>query len=304
MDHLNHPTKDTGNILSIANAMAVQKNRAILEAYMNSVTTNFGAQVFAEDFVTESKRATTELNSWVNEKTHGKIPKLFDELPTSTVMVLMNAMYFKGHWDVEFKKEETKSEPFNVAGKSSQSIPFMTRRGKMNYANFDDCELLELPYRNHTISMFILLPKESSTNRQVSALLSETHTLEQRIAKRTFHDVTVYLPKFKFEGSYQLGNTLSKLGIVAAFGQSGDFSNINGAHDLSVSAVVQKTFIEVNEEGSEAAAATGIIVGTTSVHPHPEPVVFRANRPFAFVIRDNELQLTLFSGVINQPEYH
>jgi len=303
LNELNHPTKDTGNVLSIANALAVQKNRAILESYLSSVTGTFGAQVFAEDFVTKSREATSELNQWVSEKTHGKIPKLFDELPQSTVMVLMNAIYFKGQWDLKFETKDTKSEPFHVTREASESVPFMTQRNKLNYAEFEDADLLELPYKNHTMSMYILLPKEGSTARQISSLLTATNSLEQRLSRRSIHDVTVHLPKFKFEGSYSLANTLTKLGITSAFSTSADFSNINGAHDLSVTAVVHKTYIDVNEEGSEAAAATGIVVGTTSVHPVPKSVQFRADRPFVFFIRDNQHQLTLFSGIINKPEY-
>ena len=302
MMQLNTRIKETGNTLDVANAMAIQKNKPILESYLNSITNYFGAQIFTEDFALSSQKATDELNNWVKEKTRGKIPKLFDGLPASTLMVLMNAIYFKGLWDNKFEQNQTKNQTFHLTRDLITSVPFMMQRQNLSYAKFEDGELLELPYKNQTLSMYVFLPNESRSTKQMSTLMN-TKTLGQRIQSKRIRDVTVYLPKFKFAGSYLMGNTLQKLGIRTPFSSNADFSHIDGARDLSVSDVIHKSYIEVNEEGSEAAAATGIILRTTSVEQFQIPVTIKIDRPFLFYIRDNQHQLTLFSGIVNKPEY-
>lgn len=300
LNELNHPEKSMGNTLSVANSVAIQKNRQVLESYMNSVTTYFGSQVFVEDF--SSATATDELNSWVSEKTHSKIPKLFDSpLSPDTAMVLLNAIYFKGIWEYKFEEKSTKSADFHVTKDQVESVSQMALRAHLRYANFEDGQLLEIPYQNVTMSMFVFLPHENQQTRAISSALSVTN-LDHRMQELNSNDVILHLPKFKIEGSYSLKPTLSKLGIQDAFTKAADFSNIDGHKDLFVSEVVHKTFIEVNEEGSEAAAATGIVVREfASIDPPPRPVEFNVNRPFMFFIRDNDHHVTLFSGVINKP---
>ena len=295
---LNNPKNTTGNILSIANAIAIQQNRAILESFMKNITTYFDAEVFVENFT--KTNSIDELNEWVNEKTNKKITKLFDSpLSADTVMVLMNAIYFNGIWHTEFNQSLTKSAPFYVCKNQSESVEMMTKHDKYKYAQFDDGQLLSIPYKNNTMSMLVLLPKESHQN-SISLSLNDIN-LETRIKQLKTVNLTLHFPKFKLSKSYQLNKALNSLGIREAFTKQADFSNINRNHNLFVSKVLHKTFIDVNEKGSEAAAVTGIVLETLSIHNTPREL--KVNRPFMFFIRDNTHNVNLFSGIISKPTY-
>ncbi|KAJ6222848.1 hypothetical protein RDWZM_001393 [Blomia tropicalis] len=286
------------NTIGIANAIAIQQNRAILESFMKNITTYFDAEVFVENFT--KTNSIDELNEWVNEKTNKKITKLFDSpLSADTVMVLMNAIYFNGIWHTEFNQSLTKSAPFYVCKNQSESVEMMTKHDKYKYAQFDDGQLLSIPYKNNTMSMLVFLSKESRQN-SISLSLNDIN-LETRIKQLKTVNLTLHFPKFKLSKSYQLNKALNSLGIREAFTKQADFSNINRNHNLFVSKVLHKTFIDVNEKGSEAAAVTGIVLETLSIHNTPREL--KVNRPFMFFIRDNTHNVNLFSGIISKPTY-
>lgn len=287
----------------MANALAIQKNEPILESFRNAVVGNFDAQLMVKDFEAQGKAATEELNAWVSGKTHGKISQLVDELDADTILVLLNAIYFKGTWESKFEKKVTLLDTFFITRETSEQVPLMETRESFQYAQFPDGQLLEIPYVNKTMSMFVLLPSDSHPTIPLSQSLSNL-SLTERISQLYSTDVHLRLPKFKLEGSYSLQTVLKHLGMVSAFCPGvADFSRINGQRDLFVSEIVHESYIEVNEEGAEAAAATAIVFEKYhSFESFDDPISFFVNRPFLFFIRDNVHQLTLFSGVINNPK--
>jgi len=291
--------------LQIANSIALQKNYPLLQSYLDPITDSFDSKVFAEDFFTKAHESTEAINKWVAEKTKGKIDKLFaEDLNTNTVMVLLNAIYFKGAWKTRFDKNATSNAHFVVAQKSV-SVPFMSMSAYFYMAEFEDGKLLEVPYGiGDELSMYIFLPdnEAAKSHKTISVQLAQTLTqgsfkLTQRLTQLRNMSVYVKLPKFKIESEFALKPTLTALGIHQAFSMmEADFSRMNGRQDLYLSEVMHKTFVEVNEEGSEAAAATGAVVETRGISP-----IFIADRPFLFLIRDNTHQLTLLAGVVNKP---
>lgn len=294
--------------------MAIQKNFPVLESFNRALD---GEEIMTMNFHREAHRATEEINKWVNEKTHHKIEKLFgQDLDSSTMMVLLNAVYFKGFWKQPFNRTLTKQQPFTYLGKGgarrSEHVEMMNMRGTFGHAHFEDGDLLEVPFVNESTVFLAFLPSEKhalSAEQPLTSISelfgsSEDAVDSVKFASRLAHvrphrDVTVFLPKFKIDSKYSLNAALKHLGIRDAFDRGlADFSRINGQHDLMVSDVAHKAFFEVNEEGAEAAAATGVVITPNSVQM---PLTFNANRPFLFMIYDKEYQLVLFTGVVNKP---
>lgn len=299
---LNSETMDTtSNILSVANSIALQKNAVVLDSFLNNLTTYFHSRLFLEDFAGQPDKARSDVNGWVAEKTHHKIEKLLDQVDPFTQMILMNAIYFKGMWHYQFNKSRTAEAIFRDEHRNvARSKTFMYVNEHFNWASFEDGQMIELPYKDHKLSMFVYLPNRQTSDVAAFGHMFAGETLRQRIAEMRNTTVMFSMPKFTMKETYLLTKDLQTLGMHAAFNQNADFSLINGKKDLSVSDVVHKTYIEVNEEGSEAAAVTGVIVFRNSVNP-PNNVHMNVDHPFMFFIRDNEQQITLFSGLVVDP---
>lgn len=295
------------NVLSVANSMAVQKNYALLESFLSDITGNFESRVFVEDFVGNAHKATKDINDWVNEQTRGKIPKLFDEdLDPSTIMVFLNAIYFKGTWKYQFEAKKTVKAIFHSASSQASEVQMMKLKGTLNYGHFsDDSKLVELPYQNDTMAMYVYLPAEQAKFSAISNSFSADHFEAKLGGLRKTSSVEVHLPRFKFEAKYQLAKTLQALGMHDIFVPGlADLRKMDGKPQkhLFLSEVIHKTYIEVNEEGSEAAAVTGGTIRSNSIpHPADPKPEFIADRPFAFFIREKATGVTLFAGVINKP---
>jgi len=293
--------------LQLANAIALQNEMPLLPTYLDIVNNNFNAAVFPVDFLTKASEATQAINRWANEKTNGKIPKLFDAtLDTDTRMVLLNAIYFKGAWKEPFNNWSTTEKEFTYGVDKKVGVPMMHKfNGRLKYASFGEGELLELPYKGSTQSMLLFLPNESKTSESISSAFSRALKEDKDTsgyAKLSLTDVNLILPRFKVESTYKLKPTLIEMGIKSAFSANSNFSRMTGQSNLVLSEVVHKAFVEVNEEGAEAAAVTGGISATKAQLPkNPNPKLLNFNRPFLFSIRDSAKQLTLFSGVVNKP---
>ncbi|MDP6439518.1 MAG: serpin family protein, partial [Candidatus Brocadiia bacterium] len=258
------------------------------------------------------------INAWVEEETKEKIKDLIPKgvLNEMTRLVLTNAIYFKGDWASQFDKKLTADAPFTLADGKKVQVAMMHRKGDYRYLDAREprgillpahrytemgaFQALELPYVKDELSMLVLLPstadglpalEKSLTAERLDALLSAMRERE----------VQVYLPRFKLTYKVGLSETLKSMGMTDAFSlPPADFSGMDGAKDLFISAVLHKAFVDVNEEGTEAAAATGIVVGITSVRLMP--IVFRADHPFLFLIRDNKSGSILFMGRLVNPE--
>ncbi|CAN7936923.1 unnamed protein product [Ixodes hexagonus] len=283
--------------LDIANAAAIHDKLSLVEAYERTLTQSFGAKLQKVDFVSAGQAAIDHINGWVKQKTHGKIEKLFEEpLESDTRLVLLNAIYFKGAWNTEFKKSHTAKRTFYNGGVTPKEVDTMNGNLEIGYSLFRDLQLevADLPYRGRDYSMTILLP----TQRDGVEAIKRNLTLESfrsLVSGLRPLKVNVSLPKFKLETEYSLKKPLQTLGITHIFSDA-DLSGINNSRDLYVSKVVHKAVVEVNEEGSEAAAVTGVVTVTRT---SGRSRVFKADHPFLFFIRNTLTNDILFAGQVN-----
>uniref|UniRef100_A0A224X3U8 Putative Protease inhibitor n=1 Tax=Megacormus gertschi TaxID=1843536 RepID=A0A224X3U8_9SCOR len=288
--------------LQIANAIVTSSGYQISEDYKEALKTYYKAITKEVNFGSENKAALDDINNWVSEKTQGKIPKLLEELDKDTVMVLLNAVYFKGTWKTQFNESFTRDGEFYANGKDAKQVKMMNTKSKFQYDNFpeDKFHALKLPYKGEEVSMVIVLPFERNGLKDLEDIL----TLQklQEIASSVNggeRRIKVSIPKFKLEDSKELVENLKQLGMRDAFANGvADFSGIDKSRRMLISEVVHKAVIEVNEEGSEAAAATAVI-GVVRSGPRRE-LEFIANHPFLFFIKDERTEMILFMGRVNE----
>ncbi|XP_075545344.1 iripin-3-like [Dermacentor variabilis] len=288
--------------LKIANAAVLDDKLNALPGYVNALNNGFGAELLKVDFIGAGQSAVNVINSWVNQKTQHKISTLFDKpLSKDTRLVLLNAIYFKGTWRTKFARSKTEKAPFYTGDGRSTSVDTMQGSVKAGYAYARDigATVLDLPYNGLDYSMTILLPRNKTGVEALRKNLTLL-TLRDALARLSEATVEVYLPRFKLEEEYKLKEVLPRLGIRRMFNAGeADLSRINGGMDLFVDQVVHKAVVEVNEEGSEAAATTGVVINTRTTSG---PEVFRADHPFLFFIRNRRTGDILFVGLVNKVE--
>ncbi len=297
---LNSAGEKGGFELVVANALWGQKDYKFLQEFLMLVKTNYDGDLQQVDFVKQTEAARKAINDWVESKTREKIKELIKPgtLDSMTRLVLTNAIYFKGKWASQFKPERTQDAPFTLLGGEKVNVPMMNQTGNFGYTETDTAQVLEMPYLNNDLSMVILLPKKNDGVNELEKELS-SNNLTGWLAKLRKREVQVWLPRFKLTCEFELAKVLGSMGMPDAFLAKADFSGMTGSKDLFISAVVHKAYVDVNEEGTEAAAATGVAMKLTSV-PLPPPV-FRADHPFVFLIRDNHTGSTLFLGRTANP---
>jgi serpin B len=292
-----------GYQLNVANALWGQQNFGFLPDFLNLTRRDYGAGLREIDFTTDPEAARRVINTWVEQQTHDRIKDLLPQglLTTDTRLVLTNAIYFKGFWAEQFKKAQTRPEPFKLAGGGQVQTPLMHRTSHFKYLDGGDFQALELPYKGKDLSMVVLLPKKVNGLSALEGKLTEAN-LAGWLGRMQPREVQVALPRFKMTRAFNLNKVLESLGMRQAFTPGGaDFSGMSGTNGrrLFIQAVVHKAFVDVNEEGTEAAAATGVAVALTSAAPRA--VDFRADRPFVFLIRDNRSGSLLFLGRLTNP---
>jgi serpin B len=292
-----------GYQLNVANALWGQEHFGFLPDFLNLTRRDYGAGLREVDFKADPEAARRVINTWVEQQTHDKIKDLLPQglLTTATRLVLTNAIYFKGFWAEPFKKANTQHEPFKLAGGGQVQVPLMHRKDHFKYHDGGDFQALELPYKGKDLSMVVLLPKKVNGLAALEGRLT-TANLAAWLDRLREQEVQVALPRFKVTRAFNLNKVLEALGMRRAFIPGGaDFTGMSGSNGrkLFIQAVVHKAFVDVNEEGTEAAAATGVAEGQEA-----EPVappVFRADHPFVFLIRDNRSGSILFLGRLTNP---
>ncbi len=292
-----------GYELSMTNALWGQKGYDFLDGFLEFVETNYGGRLSEVDFVAATEKARATINAWVEKKTKGKIKELIKPgvLNAMTRLVLTNAIYFKGAWAAPFKEAATHPAPFTLAGGKKVDVPMMNQSDKFKYAETEMLQALELPYAENEMSMIILLPKESDGLRDLEEKLT-IGRLSDWLGGLQERKVIVSIPKFKMTSQFSMASVLKSMGMTDAFAPgAADFSGMNGRKDLFISAVVHEAYVEVNEEGTEAAAATGVAISLTSM-PVDRPPVFLADHPFLFVIRHRQSGSILFIGRAANPK--
>ena len=299
INEINKPNKKCK--LSTANALWPRINVKLLEEYQNTIEKYYGGKVTPLDYAKDPEGSRQIINHWVEDKTEGKIKNLIPPgfLEPSTVLVLTNAIYFKGNWLVQFDPKETEEEDFKTSSGKIVKVPMMRlvdTDEKFNYAETEDVQILELPYDGKDLSMLIILPEESKLEKIENELSAEKLSEWKGMLKK--QKVDIYLPRFKLKTKYFLADTLKKMGMSTAFDASANFSGINGKGGIWIDEVIHQAFVDVNEEGTEAAAATEVMMveGIHSLFP-----VFRADHPFIFLIQERKTGNILFMGKVANP---
>lgn len=287
------PELDPKAILKIANSIWYRNGFVPLPAFLQANKVSYNATVEGLDF--SNPASVDKINNWVNSKTLGKIPSIIEEIPANSVMYLINAVYFKSNWTYKFDKSKTAKGGFYVNDNNMVQADFMTASVTMNTFTDQDIRFYELPYGNKKYSMVIAMPTGNASISQFAAGINGAKWKDW-MGNLTEMTSEIKMPKFKFSYNIKLNSSLVNLGMGPAFSIGADFTRMNAAGNLKIDEVKHKTFIEVNEEGTEAAAATSVGMMYTSV---PAPVVI--NRPFLFAIREMNTGLILFTGIVNNP---
>lgn len=285
--------------LRVANALWGQKGFTFLPSFLSLTRDHYGAGLQELDFRTSAEDARRFINAWVEKETKDKIKDLLEpgDVNPLTRLVLTNAIYFKGSWDQQFQKEQTFEQAFQLSAGKSKKVPMMHNTSHFKYLDGGTFQALELPYKGGDLSMVVLLPKTVAGLPDLEKSLTAAK-LAELVARMKMEEVALVLPKFKATCEFRMGGTLAAMGMPLAFGTGADFSGMDGERDLFIGDVIHKAFVDVNEEGTEAAAATGVIMRLAAA-----PVMnhFQADHPFLFLIRDSRSGGLLFIGRMVNP---
>ncbi|MEZ0266306.1 MAG: serpin family protein [Phycisphaerae bacterium] len=290
-----------------ANRLWGQKGFAFLPTFLDESKRRFHAGLEEMDFVSDSEGARKAINAWVEKQTKDKIKDLLKPrvVDGETRLVLTNAVYFKAAWADQFTKSATKVEPFRLGADDRRAdVATMHRRGSYRYTELDDVQVLEMPYKGREVSMFVLLPRKVDGIAALDKRLADPKWFESAVAsiQPAPKYVNVALPKFKVTAEFELSDVLGKMGMPLAFDRArADFSAMTTQERLCISKVIHQAYVDVNEEGTEAAAATAVVMTRMSAMVPPNPIDFKADHPFAFVIRDQKSGAILFAGRVADP---
>jgi serpin B len=293
-----------GYELHVANALWARESEHFLPQFLNITRTDYAAGLQTVDFAHAPGAARATINGWVEKQTADKIKDL---LPASAVtpdtrLVLTNAIYFKGDWQDQFDKIATQDEDFHVSAAASVKTPLMHRTGGYSFFDGGSFKALEIPYKDKELSMIVLLPNEVDGLAALEQSLTQANLRDWTKKIQYTKKVILALPRFTMTRSFELSDALAALGMKQAFEHSrADFSGMTGDRSLWIGSAVHKAFVDVNEEGTEAAAATGITMRAMAMLQEPPPTVFRVDHPFLFLIRENKSGSILFMGRVTDP---
>ena len=308
--------KDKKYKLHTANALWAQQDYQFLDEYFNLVERYYGGEVTNLNFKRDPDGSRITINDWIEDQTNDKIKDLIPPglITPGTKLVLTNAIYFKGEWVKQFNENDTRDQNFKITPDNIVRVPMMQRTDDesiFNYAENDKLQILEMPYSGEELSMLILLPKNDNlidfiTDDPVDLKALENSLTVEKLSewKKYLEEqrVNIFIPKFKFETKYFMASDLKEMGMPIAFSDSADFSGMTGKRDLGIDEVIHQAFVEVNEEGTEAAAATAVIMVLTGEPGEgPKIPVFRADHPFIFIIQQRDTGNILFMGRVSDP---
>lgn len=288
--------------LHVANRMYSEQTFPVLQSYISLLQSHYNTTIESVDFKNSSEVARAAINRWVEEATSSKIKDLLPDksVDDSTLLVLVNAIYFKGRWATQFDPKATRPHDFNVDYNTKKQVDMMFQEDDFKMARSDDLGVtaLEIPYRGAKTSMVVLLPDEIEGLAELEKRLTASKLAHIFKELRNRSDVRLYLPKFKLEQTINLKRTLEAMGIKDFFIPEADLSGISEAENLAASEVFHKAFVEVSEEGTEAAAATAVVMMVACCAVQSIPCTFMVNRPFMFFIRSHDPDLVLFMGSV------
>lgn len=290
----------SGDSIHVANSLWIQNTFPIDTLFVNKVTDTYQASISEMDFIKNTEGSRKAINDWVEQQTNKRIKDLLapGTVSRETKIVLVNTIWLKAKWLFPFDPRNTKDEIFHTADKDLK-VPFMHNTRAVNYAEDETMQAIELPYKSQKISLLVFLPEEG--NEIEFAKKIDAGQLTKWIGDMKMQRTAISLPKFKLNSSFNLNEVLKQSGMPTAFSNKADFSGISTTH-LEISDVIHKAFIEVDEDGTEAAAATAVTVMTRSIATPSVPAkVFKADRPFVFFLYDKEAKTILFMGKVEKP---
>ncbi len=288
--------------LSTANALWADKGFGFLPGYIDTARKYYGAEVSNLDFTGQPEESRQTINSWVAEHTNDKIKDLIPQwsINSQTRLVITNAIYFKGEWKTEFDKSDTEDSEFHKTDYESVPVRMMHLSGPkavFGYFEDDSMQVLDMPYDGDDLSMLVFLPKKNDILPTEGNLTYQN--LQRWRSLLSQKNVEVYFPKFTFDTRYFLTSDLGSMGMTTPLSMDADFSGMDGKKDLYMTNVIHQAYVAVDEQGTEAAAATGVMVGATSA---AQKTVFRADHPFIFIIQDDRTGTILFIGRVEDPD--
>ncbi len=308
MEGLNNPSRAKNYQLSTANALWLQQDYEVVPAYLEAVKKSYFGGIFAADFKNNVEGERQTINKWVEDRTNNRIkdlikPQMINNL---TRLILTNAIYFFSEWQNKFVRQMTQDDDFTLITGENVTVPLMYQKKYFAYTENAMFQGIEIPYRNADLSLVILLPKKVDGIIEMENSL-KTKQLTGWLRKAPFEEVVLYLPKFKITSEFSLANTLKDMGINDAFDlERADFSGISPKSpdprlNVYIGDVIHKAFIDLNEEGTEAAAATAVVMAAGAAMVERPSPVFRVDHPFLLMIRDTETDSILFMGCIMDP---
>ena len=290
---------EEGFRLNVVNAIWGQKDYQFLDEYLDVLAQNYGAGLRIMDFINKAEESRITINNWVSEQTEERIKDLIPQgsVNESTRLVLTNAIYFNAAWRYTFNEEATSNSIFHLLDGSDVTVPMMYQTESFKYAEGVDYQAVELPYDKQELSMVILLPREGQFEAFEESLNAEI--VQEIIGNLESSEIALTMPKFEYDSSFSLKDALTTLGMGVAFTEEADFSGMSGNRDLLIGDVLHKAFVSVDEAGTEAAAASAVIM-VMSAMPS-QPVEFKIDRPFVFFIRDIQTSSIIFVGRVLNP---
>ena len=282
-------------ILNIANSVWVEDRLEVKQAFIDALVEYFNAEGY--QFNISDPGIVDEVNKWISDNTNGLIKDMVDEIPQDVVMILINAIYFKGKWRYQFDEGDTRPESFTLKNGTEVDVDMMFNESNYKVRTTEDIIIAELPYGQGNFVMDVILPVEGKTTSDILPLLTDENWSDWT-ANMNESEIKLYMPRFKYKYKKELSEILSDMGMGVAFTGAADFSNI-ADQGLAISKVLHQTFIENNEEGTEAAAATVVMMELTSVPPAPQ--VLRLDRPFLYIIRETSTDTIIFMGLTGNP---
>ncbi len=286
--------------LNVVNAIWGQRGYEFLPEFLDVLAQNYGAGLRVLDFASDPEASRKVINTWVSDQTEERIEDLIPRnvIDEMTRLVLTNAIYFNAAWAEPFEADQTQDGVFNTLEGTQVTVPMMQQTTSLGYAGGEGYQVVALPYDGHELEMLILLPDVGTFEAFEQSL--DAARVEAMLETLAFRQVALTMPKFDVESSFSLAEVLKSLGMPDAFSMAADFSGMDGTYELFIQDVVHKAFVTVDEEGTEAAAATAVIVGLKGMMPE-EPVEVTVDRPFVFLIRDIQTGTVLFVGRVVNP---
>lgn len=282
--------RDSNSPIHINCSLWTQSENTLLAEFLDTAKNNHNAEIFQADFAQNSGEAVKNINEWVNEKTQGKIATLFDRLDSSVRVVVIGAIHLTSHWKFPFEQENTLPGTFTLTSGDACETDFMQQTARFRLLENEKVFMLELPYQDEQFSLLLLLPKEKKGLGQLEKELN-TKNLSEWCDGFSIANVDVRLPRFTTTFESKLNESLQSLGIKTAFSREADFSGVNGHRDLFLSKVVQKTFLKIDETGTQASSSSGAVLSLKSMSLDVKS--FFANRPFLYILRQTDDPNTL-----------